>query len=169
MLHTLLFNEIQWGVWYMYPWYVFIKKQLPHNNFFSHTMLIYRFTRILVVFSQLRDQFLTDASMNWLIIGLTHWPLGNLNESMYLILQIIAVIDGWGISWELALRCMSLDLTDDKSTLVQVMVWCHQATSHYLSQCWPRSLSPYGITRPQWVNSLATERSDWNLGKQFSY
>ena len=38
-------------------------------------------------------------------------------------------------------------------TLVQVMAWCRQATSHYLSQCWPRSLSPYGVTRPQWVNS----------------
>ena len=35
----------------------------------------------------------------------------------------------------------------NQSTLVQVM-----ATSHYLSQCWPRSLSSYGITRPQWVN-----------------
>ena len=32
------------------------------------------------------------------------------------------------------------------------MAWCRQATSHYLSQCWPRSLSPYGITKPQWVN-----------------
>ena len=32
------------------------------------------------------------------------------------------------------------------------MAWCHQATSHYLSQCWPRSLSPYDVTRPQWVN-----------------
>ena len=31
------------------------------------------------------------------------------------------------------------------------MAWCHQATSHYMSQCWPRSMSPYGITRPQWV------------------
>ena len=29
--------------------------------------------------------------------------------------------------------------------------WNRQATSHYLSQCWPRSLSPYGVTRPQWV------------------
>ena len=48
---------------------------------------------------------------------------------------------------------MSLDHTDDKSTLVQVMAWCHQATSHYLSQCWPRSQSSYGVTRPQWVNS----------------
>ena len=29
-----------------------------------------------------------------------------------------------------------------------------QATSHYLSQCYPRSLSPYGGTRPEWVNIL---------------
>ena len=49
---------------------------------------------------------------------------------------------------------MSLDFTDDQSTLVQVMAWCHQAISHYLSQCWPRSLLPYGVTRPQWVNVL---------------
>ena len=62
--------------------------------------------------------------------------------------------DGWGISCEIALIWMSLDLTDDQSTLVQVMAWCHQATSHYLSQCWPRSLSPYGVTRPQWVNII---------------
>ena len=40
---------------------------------------------------------------------------------------------------------------DDKSTLVRVMAWCRQATSHYLSQWWPRSLPPYGVTRPQWV------------------
>ena len=45
------------------------------------------------------------------------------------------------------------DLTDDKSTLVQVMAWCRQATSQYLSQCWPRSMLPYGVTRPQWVNA----------------
>ena len=48
---------------------------------------------------------------------------------------------------------MSLDFTDDESTLVQVMAWCHQATSHYLSQCWPRYMSPYGVTRPQWVKA----------------
>ena len=70
----------------------------------------------------------------------------------YLIFQIISVIDGWVISCQLALRRISLDFTDGKSTLVQVMAWCHHATSHYLSQCWPRSLSPYGVTRPQWVN-----------------
>ena len=48
---------------------------------------------------------------------------------------------------------MSLDFTDDRSTLVQVMAWCRQAASHYLNQCWPRSKPPYGITRPQWVNA----------------
>ena len=48
-------------------------------------------------------------------------------------------------------RRMPWDIMDDKSTLVLVMAWCRQATSHYLSQCWPSSLSPYGITRPQWV------------------
>ena len=81
----------------------------------------------------------------------------------YLILQIISVVDGWGISFELALRWMSLDLTDDKSTLVQVMAWCHQATSHCLNQCWPRFPTPYGVTRPQWVNTLRPRQNSPHL------
>ena len=32
------------------------------------------------------------------------------------------------------------------------MAWCCQATSHCLNQCWPRSMLPYGVTWPQWVN-----------------
>ena len=51
----------------------------------------------------------------------------------YVIFKWILVIDGWGISSEIALTLMSLDFTVDQSTLVEVMVWCHQATSHYLS------------------------------------
>ena len=61
------------------------------------------------------------------------------------------VINGQVISCEIAIRWMSLHLTDDKSTLVQGMAWCRQETSHYLSQCWPSSMSPCSITRPQWV------------------
>ena len=30
-----------------------------------------------------------------------------------------------------------------------------QATSHYLGQCWPRPMSPYGITRSQWIIETA--------------
>ena len=35
------------------------------------------------------------------------------------------------------IRWMPQDLTDDKSTLVQVMAWCRPETCHYLTQCWP--------------------------------
>ena len=62
------------------------------------------------------------------------------------------------ISCEIALWWMSLYLIDDKSTLVQVMAWCRQATSHYLSQCWPRSMTLYGITRPQWVKDYIEDQ-----------
>ena len=68
------------------------------------------------------------------------------------------MIDGWDTCSEIGLRRMSLDLSDDKSTLVQVMAWCRQATSHYLSQCWPSFLSPYGVTRPWRVNILRPAR-----------
>ena len=41
----------------------------------------------------------------------------------------------------------------DKSTLVWVMAWYREATSHYLSQYWPRSVSPYGVTWLQRVEN----------------
>ena len=58
---------------------------------------------------------------------------------------------------------MPQDLTDDKSTLVQVMAWCRQATSHYLNQCWPRSQKPYGVTRLQWVNTLRPRQNGYQF------
>ena len=60
-------------------------------------------------------------------------------------------------------RWMPWYLTDDRSKLVQVMAWCRQVTSHYLSQCWPSSMSPFGVTRPQWVNSLPPGRFERNF------
>ena len=103
---------------------------------------------------------LTRYDMQWSCPGLSFVSINtvkSLNPGKFewnfrfLIFQIISVIDGWGISCEHALIWMSFDLTGDKSTLVQVMAGCRQATSHYMSQCWPRSMSPYGVTRPQWV------------------
>ena len=67
------------------------------------------------------------------------------------IFKLILVIYDWGISGEIVLTWTPQDLTDDKSTLVQVMALCRQATSHYLSQCWHSSPSPY---RPQWVKCI---------------
>ena len=34
------------------------------------------------------------------------------------------------------------------------MAWCRQSTSYYLRQWWPRPMSPYGVTRPQWVKLM---------------
>ena len=74
---------------------------------------------------------------------LIHCPLGDVtfrNIFSYHMLQIKLISE----SYESALRWMTFD---NKSILFQVMVWFRQATSHYLSQCWPTSMSPYGGTR----------------------
>ena len=58
-----------------------------------------------------------------------------------------------GSHHEIAPSWMTGNFTHEKSSLVQVTVWWHQATSHYLNHCWPISISPHGIIRPQWVNN----------------
>ena len=55
--------------------------------------------------------------------------------------KVIPWIDIFSISCEMAIRGMPQDCTDNYSTLIQVMM----ATSHYLSESWPRSMSPYGV------------------------
>ena len=81
--------------------------------------------------------------------GSTHWPLGD-----------VSIVKMWSpnMVWiklstpcEIALRWMPLDSFDDESTFVQVNAWLQKATSHYLSQCWSRSMTWYGVSRPQWV------------------
>ena len=46
-------------------------------------------------------------------------------------------IQSLGICCDIALRSTLQNLTNEKLSLVQVMAWCHQATSHHLSQCLP--------------------------------
>ena len=72
-------------------------------------------------------------------ICLTNWPLGNVEIISKLELQTRFM--NWYLQHFLW-NCSQENATepfDYKSALVQVMAWCHQATSHYLSQCWPRS------------------------------
>ena len=92
--------------------------------------------------------------------ALTHCSLGDFN-TIFLDKQFSSQY------WWLMAQVSPVKLPSDechwalmiKPTLVQVMAWCRQATSHYLSQCWPRSMLPYGIIRPQWVNSSVPGRS----------
>ena len=75
--------------------------------------------------------------------------------------QLIPRIDRYlGIFCESALRWISQELTDDWSTLVQVMVWYRQAPHHCLSQYWPSSMLSYDVTKPLCVNWV-NDRYPW--------
>ena len=78
------------------------------------------------------------------------WEMGLCNFQL-VIFKLIPWIDTSSISCKLALNWMPKHLNNEKSTWVQVMAWCRQATNHYLRQCWPKPMSPYGITKAQWV------------------
>ena len=54
-------------------------------------------------------------------------------------------------SCDIYLSWMAENTFDDLSWLVEVMACCLHAKCHYLSQCWPRSKWPYGVTRPEWL------------------
>ena len=89
----------------------------------------------------------TDTSdLNSLAPGISYCDFKDTIFNLALLLGIFKS------AFDSVLRWMTQGLTDDKSKLVQVMAWCRQATSHCLNQCWPRSPTPYGVTRPQWVN-----------------
>ena len=93
---------------------------------------------------------------------LTHWP----PRDMDVISQVHEThFRNWYL--ELFLRNWPLvsapNPIDDKSTLVRVMVRCCQAPSHYLSQCWPRSMSSYGATKPQWVNTFKAKQNAYHF------
>ena len=75
-------------------------------------------------------------------------------DSKNAIFNLVLLIGIFRSSHNNALWWMPQDITDDKSTLVQVMAWCRQATSHCVSQCWLSSLSHYCVARPQWVNAM---------------
>ena len=103
---------------------------------------------------------LYDVSFNviWLTLPphreFNSWAHGRFKVNFrWVFFKLSFVFNGWGISCETVLIWMSLGYTSDKSTLVQVMAWCRQATSHYLSQCWPRPLTPCSVSRPQWYDT----------------
>ena len=100
----------------------------------------------IVIASMVVSLWTTPISLH----TLTRWQLGEL-DAIKKNFSLVLLISIFRYSHDNAFQWMPQDLTD-KSTLVQVMAWCRQATSHYLSQCWLSSLSSYGIARPQWVN-----------------
>ena len=98
--------------------------------------------------SVLRFQASGVGHINAPLHSLTHWfLLGDkaihLNASFF---KLIIRNSSLGTCCEIDLMSMPKSLTADLSILVQVMAWCRHTTSHCLSQYWPRSVSPYGVT-----------------------
>ena len=67
-------------------------------------------------------------------------------------------------SCEIALRWMPENIGNIKSTMVNVMACCH-----YLSQWLPRSMSPYGFTKPQWIKLSCCRWISTKIFVNFTY
>ena len=59
----------------------------------------------------------------------------------------------YGSFCEIALSKTTTVSIGAKLARVQELTCCCQARSHYLNVCWSRSMSPYGVTKTQRVNS----------------
>ena len=101
----------------------------------------------ILIFS-LKKMHLKISSGKWrpFCLGLnvlTHWPLRDVEVILQLYFENIFLWIGiLSTSCVIGLRRGPQNLTNEKSTLVQVMLLC-------LTQCWPRSMSLQDITRAQ--------------------
>ena len=78
------------------------------------------------------------ASMNNSLVPVkTRWDIC---DTQFGVLIFNLVMSEVGISNDIVSKWLPLNLTDDKSILVQIVAWCRKATSHYPSQCWPSSM-----------------------------
>ena len=113
----------------MCPYY----NKLPYRNTSFRCFVFRIFNVYLILHCAVRGIMLYYGCLLYVINSLSpgrltcHFKTANFN--------LILLIGIFTSSKDNALRWMPRDLTDDKSTLVQIMAWCHQATSHYLSQC----------------------------------
>ena len=123
----------------------------------------YHFIHLLGIISQLLPVFMCIV---WNINSLA--PGRSECHSKNVIFNLVLLIGIFRSSHDNALSWMPQDHTDDKSTLVQVMAWCRQATSHYLSQCWLNSLLPHGVTRPQWVKTVTYTTHPWHVKLKYT-
>ena len=131
--------------------------QISLGQVISHHALIFlRTSSLKIGYNNLRKQKilvkheLENTCINSLSLG--RW--GKNSKYMYLVFKQMQQLDSISIYGGNALKWMPQNRFANKSTLVQVMAWCHQATSHYLSQCWPWSMTSYDITKPQWDNII---------------
>ena len=129
---NILNNRVDW--FDLNDYHVVEHSVLSHKGSFSLTS---DWTNIMSI--------LMFASIN----TLTPQRCGN-NFTRLFFFKFFWGIDIWSTSCEVCLRRRKpQNLTDDTLILVQVIAWCHQAASHYLSQCWPIFILSFSLTRSQ--------------------
>ena len=77
------------------------------------------------------------------------------------ILKLMSVIVGWSISCEIALRWISLDLTDDKSALIKVMAWSCQAIHFEYSWSFCNGCNGLCLPELRTVTHVANQSALW--------
>ena len=89
--------------------------------------------------THIKDRYLEHFGWKCFQVNATriHWRLVNTCQ-----VAVYVLVYACGGFWPQSNAIKNLNLNP-------VMAWCHQTTSHYPSQFWPRSLLPYGIIRPQ--------------------
>ena len=74
---------------------------------------------------------------------------------------------------EIDLMWLTQILIDYKSTMVQILASCHQASNHYLNQCWRSYMTPYDITIEQFshddVNKWKYFPRYWSFVRRISH
>ena len=112
---------------------------------------------------------MAEVSLVKLYSNECQWTLLMVNQHWFR--QWLGAVRQQAITWanvDPDLCCHMASLGHHELTLVQQMAWCHQATSHHLSPCWLIFMSPYGITRPQWIcehvelHPLCWNTPDWS-------
>ena len=140
--HILIYTDVSssLGIWFVLSWFT---RLWVYGSKSVREIMWY-------LGSHCGDGWL-GAKVKWLpqqwLTGTGGWLAEN--WAALIIFKCVVMITCMSISSVIASRWMAQDPTDDKSTLVQVMACCHQATSHYLNQCWLRSMLPYGVTGSQ--------------------
>ena len=96
------------------------------------------------------NQCWTNA-VYWTIRNKLQWDL---NRNSCIFIQENAFKN---VVWKMATILSRPQCVNDMSIVVPVMVQNCQAPSHYLNQCWRRSIMPYGITQPHWVKHCSRQ------------
>ena len=143
--------------------YLFVVKydNNPHDKFFLFSFYL----QTIVGLACLRDHFpkCSNDMLRTCTADICSYTVSSISSNIYIYIlwlilpcKVNMTFRNLEIFRLIALRWMSQDTFDYKSSFVQLMAWCRQITHPYLRQCWPKFMLPHGVSRPQWINQTCS-------------